>query len=115
MKIIKLFLWVMLGLAVIIIAGYFLYSYTSMNDKGIAQDYFSGKIYAARDLTTRLAFGESAENAVLLTDGTQYKLAAEYSENVFTLSSDEITVYVIVLEEGILYSATGGYLYYFGE
>lgn len=111
--VIKLLLWIVLAIVVIIIAGYFIYNYIRLKDKGMRQDYFAGKTYISEDSTTKLKFSDTAQYVVLTTSAETVVLkVTKYNQDIFTLEGGEATFNYIALNEQTLYGGSGEYMYF---
>lgn len=113
-RITQLIAIILLVCLVILILGYFLYTFLKTNDAGIEQSEFGGKLYASEDVEVILEFSDDASSAELRLDGVhggKQNLALTYEENLFTGTTETETFYFLVLDENKLYTSTGVYLH----
>lgn len=116
LKIIKCLLWILLALVIVIIAGYFLYSCSRLNNAGVSREYFSDKRFITRDYTVRLQFNGDVSSVSVLKDDIVKDYTVIYRDNIFEFKSGGETEYeFIVLDERTLYGSTGDYYYLYGE
>lgn len=114
-RILILMLWLLLGIVIVIIIGYFIGSYLRLNNKRIALDNFKGKTYVTEDGQAYLIFDNDESIVTIQTETTTEAFMIEYEENIFKLSTDSEIYYLIVLDEQTIYGGTGKFYYLQGD
>jgi hypothetical protein len=113
----KMLLWVILGIFIIIFFGYFVKAYVGLNDKKIALDTLSGRLYGTTDYTLQLTFSDTANEVTWYEENVKTSYLVTLDDNILTLSTDsgESVHNLIIIDSSTLFSDTGNYLYYYDE
>ncbi len=99
---------------VIFVAGYFVFSFTQFNDKGVKQEYFSKSFYRTRNNDGFISFGNFNNSVICVNDIYYFIKEVSYEDGIFTMSNrdNEEVYYVGVVEKDILFSSSFNKYFY---